>query len=305
MALVYVYLIILLGVSLAAVLVIWPSSPEELRATAFRLSAELRQLLLVIAGGILGSSLSGLRRLTVSRADPLQLRRSLWLYALDVMLAVPMSLIAYVALRGLILSPGTGIEHLNASGVLILSLCVGLYGPESLARLADEILLRENRDAPVRDRLERISSALGVSTLDNYRGHVCLALEDTLVGTLIRRSEDDRYLLVSGHSYQLKVWFAPTATESTASELVEISDGADVSMVKFTLNADSNIGKLDHRKASVTFGVTARSEEVNFTLTNVRPDDTGRVYVEVLQKNRLVEVIALEVAASAPLFGTS
>jgi hypothetical protein len=295
--LIYIYLIVILGVSLVSLLVVWPSTPNEFGTPGQRLSAEMRQLLLVAAGAILGSSLTGLRGLVGESVETGATRRSLWGYALDVLLAVPMSLSLYVAMRGLILSPAAGVEDLNASGVLVLFIFVGMYGPEWLFRVVGH--LRAARDARMEDGIARISTALGVATLDNYRGYVCVALRYSS-GTAIRASDDGRYVLTTPGTCSLTAWFAPVEQDDVQSQRIEISGGTDASKITFSLSADTDVGKIDRRNASLTFGVAQPSEQATFTLTDLPQEGSGRVFVEILQKNRLIEVVSMEMTIGKP-----
>lgn len=297
LVLVYLYLIVFIGVSVAALLVVWPSRPSEFGAAGQRLSAEMRQLLLVCAGAVLGTSMATMRTLTESVGSRAPMTRSLWTYALDVLLAIPLSLTLYVIMRGLILSPSAGVEHLNPSGVLVLSLLVGMQGPGWLLLTTERLAAKRNtvHDA----QLERISTALGVATLDNYHGYACVSIE-TESGEPVERS-DGQYVVTPDRTYRLKTWFEPSARDDVASQAIDLRGGMDVGGVQFTLSADTDVGRLDRRTDSVSFSVNEASADVIFVLKDLVPKTSGKVFVEVVQKNRLVEVVVVPVTVAGPI----
>jgi hypothetical protein len=289
--LLYVYLIVLMGVSAVAIIVVWPN--EGVGASWLgSMSFAVRQLLLVIAGGILGSSLHAIQGLTADLDNPSALKRRLWRFFLDVLIAIPLTLTFYFLLRGLVLTPEAPIANINPSGLFCLSFGLGMWAPNALLRMTLVTTFAARKD--VEQRLDRIGAALGVATVDNYRGFICLTIND-VEGTEINRSSEEDYHLLCGRQYSLTVWFQPDDPPEIVSAKIEVTGGTDVSNVEFSLSADSEPMKLNPRNNAVSFGVSGRSPDTMFKFTAPESDGRGEVWVQVLQKNRLLEVVSVTI----------
>jgi hypothetical protein len=278
---------VLMAVSAAAIIVVWPNEGVQLSWVG-HMSFAVRQLLLVGAGGILGSTLGAIQGLTANLDNPSGLKRRLWRFVLDVLIAIPLALTSYFLLRGFLLTPEAPIASINPSGLFCLSFGLGMWGPNALLRMS---IVKLTAKGEVEQRLDRIGAALGVATLDNYRGSVCLAIQD-IDGNEISRDSEETYQLTNGRPYSLKIWFQPDDPTDVVNAKIDVSGGADVSNVEFSLSADSDLVKLNPRNNTVSFGVSGRSPDAMFEFMAPASDGRGEIWVEVLQKNRLLRVLS-------------
>ena len=140
------YLMILLGVSGYALVVLWPSTSSSGGATgsatsvtifgwSFVISEEQRLLLLVIVAGAIGSMVFGLYAefLHIARAD-FESRWILW-YLARPFIGAFFALVFYLVLRAGLVGAQTPTADVNAFGFAAISALVGMFSEEALAKL--------------------------------------------------------------------------------------------------------------------------------------------------------------------------
>ena len=252
--------------------------------------------MLVAAGGALGSSLQAVSRL-MAQIGSYRLPTSWrWWLLLQVVTGIPLALMLYMMLRGGVLSTAAGAASLNPYGILGLSALVGLFAAPLLDRLNSIAATLFRNDTALERQIDRIGSALGVSTLDNYQGFVCLSLQDR-EGAAPSSGEEGVPILLVGRSYDLTVWFQKDKPQGYLSDEIRISGGADSAEVEFTLASDSDGASVRRRQESVRFGATESSPRVQFHLSVLDTVGKHEFWVEISQKNRLVHVISVEFEA--------
>ena len=289
--LLFLYLAVTLGLSFVVILAVWPKASVE--TWLGTLSAELRYLLLVVAGGALGSSVHDLTSFITTVSDGRIRKNWLWSYLFRVMIAIPIVLVFYVAIRGGILSPDATTDSLNPYGLLIASILVGMFTPSIFDRLlvVDRALL--GQESQLERQLEQIGATLGVVSLDNYDGFVCLFFRDE-GGRPVGLADDGKPVLQPGPPYRLVVWFQSNSRPDTGvSEEIRIQGGRDAREVEFRLVPDSDNFGFRPRQKSVSFPVVEPSPEAEFQFRAPTSDGAYELWVEVSQKNRFVHIVSV------------
>src|SRR6185503_5051798 len=171
------YLILIFILSLGLIIAVWPNPQGDPRWFS-TMSAEIRYLLLVVCGGALGGSLHAIRSLIWVLGHRQSLKGWVLWYALRALVGIPLALIFYMAVRGGLLSPGADSRLLNPYGMLAFSVGIGFSGMSILEKLTAVFSAPLKSDVMLETEIERIGAALGLATLDNYQGFVCLAFQD-------------------------------------------------------------------------------------------------------------------------------
>jgi hypothetical protein len=290
-----VYIIAILMLSVAALLTIWPTSniaPTWLSSV----SAELRYLLVVVSGSALGTIVRVILALADVKRPGKTDNQSVLLYFLGLLWAVPLSVLFYLVLRGVLLSPAAATSNLNPFGILLYGFLTGVFADTALKKLNAMSRALFSTDPHLEERIDRISEALGVTSLDNYRG--ALYAEITQEGPKIVISQEGRYALQSNSHYDLLAWFQPTTSprlsRATAQE-IRITGGTDASRVEFLVTPDSDADiTFVPRQQSLSFDPQKHSPRIEFQFSSPVMLATYRLWIRVTQKNRLVAVLTLE-----------
>ena len=308
-ALLAFYLLLVLVLSLGLIIAAWPYSqytPQWLGPV----SAELRYVILVACGGALGASLNAFRGLLEMIGNRTSVRGWLLWYALRVLVSIPLAMMAYGIIRGLLLSPTAENINLNPYGILIASVVTGMFSVQALEKMNSVVSSLFTPATEIEKQLDRIGTALGVATLDNYQGFVCVSLQD-LQGNVVSSSQAGRPLLNVKQSYDLIAWFQPKKPEKSegvlASEVL-IEEGTDAKNIEFKLLPDSASVRLEPRQETINvpakessprakfrFQAPAVAEASNIDISQApsqRVHDHD-IWVEVFQKNRLIHVMSV------------
>lgn len=285
----FLYLAVILVLSFVVILAVWPQA--SLETWLGTMSAELRYLLLVAAGGALGSSVHDLSTFITTVSGGRIRRNWLWSYLFRILITVPLVLVFYMAIRGGILSPEATTNILNPYGLLIASIFVGIFTPSIVDRLllVDRALL--GQESQLERQIEQIGATLGVVSLDNYDGFVCLLFRDE-GGKPVSSADDKKPVLRPGPPYRLVVWFQPNRLNSGVSEDVRIQGGRDAREVEFHLVPDSDNFGFRPRQKSVSFPVVEPSPEAEFQFRAPTTEGAYELWVEVSQKNRFILIVS-------------
>lgn len=286
-----VYLLVIVGLSLALIFSVWPNIPEN-ENWAGKMSIELRYLILVAAGGFLGSSLDVLYRFTDNVGNRRLLKKWLLWYFLRVLFGTPLAMIGYFIIRGTIVAPGADIKFLNPFGLSCISALIGMFATQSIEKLNVVAQALFNVETELEKRIDRIGTALGVSSLDNYQGFVCLSVEGEN-GEITYSSEGETLLLFAGRTYELAIWFQPQKPEHVLAEEIQITDGTDAKTVEFFLQPDSNNISVRKRQKSISFDVTKKSPNVKFQFEADKTHDEGELWIVVSQKLRFITLVSV------------
>lgn len=288
-----IYLLLMGLLSAVVLLAVWPASDGPMIPTQLgKLSTEVRYLLLVVSSGVLGSSFNALS----SYADSVGHRRLVksWLlwYVMRVFVAVPLSMILYMVIRGILISPGANIADVNPFGLAAVSVLVGVF-----ANSAANHLLRLSQTVPgqptkLEKDIDRIGAILGITSLNNYQGYVCITFRSEAGVSLPTPDGGGLPVLKAGEKYRMAVWFQPGEPQEGLKEKIYITGGVDATDVEFVMRADSEKVSMRPRQASVSFAVAERSREVRFEFT--APGNSGPFdfWVQVIQKNQLIELVS-------------
>ncbi len=282
------------AVAVAAVillLVLWPNVSDP-RSVAGSISAELRYLIIVMASGALGSSLQVSSQIIEDARAPARSTR--WSYAVNILLGVPVALIAYMAFRG-ILDTHTEVTRLNPYALAMFSTAFGFFAAPSLTNVIRTRMNDLFAEPAGSDRkIDRIEAALGTTLLDNYHGYVCTSIEP------VPNPEPRDPEQSSSPRYELAVWFMPARPSSGTFEEVDISGGADSLTVEFSLIPNSDAIVAHPRQGTVRFERFDESPRVRFQLTMPVSAPYAEAWVEVAQKNRLVTVCSVPLPYDTP-----
>jgi hypothetical protein len=248
--------------------------------------------MLVACSGALGSTLSSLTSL-INLIEKQRLSRD-WggQYLLRLVIAIPLAMAMYGVIRGGILTPGpNSISYLNPYGLLFASVMVGMLASPILEKLGAVTQALSGQESKLDTQFDRIGTALGVATLDNYNGFICLCFHDE-ENEVLEWGRDGISLLRAGRLYELAVWFQSSKPEREPAEEIRITGGIDTRTVEFHLIPDSNSVSVQPRQKAVSFGALDRSPQVEFQFR--APETAGPIelWVEVSQKNRLIHVIS-------------
>jgi hypothetical protein len=291
---VIVYIIAMLLLTVATTLTVWPAnttSPSWVQA----MSSELRFVLVIAAGGALGTTLRVILVVAEASGASSPLKIPLIHHFLTLLWAVPLSILAYLVLRGVILSPAAPVSDINPFGLLLCGFFVGIFADTVIHELnaISKALLRS--DPQLEERMGRIADALGVTTLDNYDGALCATILDSS-GKVVPADEDGHRFLQTNAKYDLKVWFAPTSADTDASaQEIHITGGVDTERISFLVTpaSDADIS-FAPKQRWFSFDPRKRSDEVVFRFAAPVTRAPCRLMMRVTQKNRLVAVLGTE-----------
>jgi DNA-binding NarL/FixJ family response regulator len=124
-------------------------------------------------------------------------------------------------------------------------------------------------------------------TLDNYSGYLCVREQHR------RRHHKNRRHSVAT---SLVVWMQPDPPQDAVvrSERILISDGRAAAEVSFDISLESDGTRFDYRSGSLVIHPGRASDELVFRVLG-DPGGSHAVWLQVFQKNRLVQVVNAEV----------
>ena len=301
------YLLAFAVVSVGTIVLVLPGASE--RSWLASVSDEGRYLLMVIAGGALGSVVNALKSLTWYVGNRrLVTSWGLW-YVSIVFVGSSLAMIFYMVIRAGLLAPAADVRVINPFGVVAVSMLVGMFSKGALDKINSvaDVLFRGEKT--LNEGIEQISAALGVSTLDNYQGFVCLSFEDE-AGTAVGFSEGKVPLLEAERFYDLVLWFQSQRPVTGAFEEINISDGLDVIKTQFSIAPSSDSFTLRPHTVTMTVDVKETSPKEKFKFKAPKTEDPYELWVEISQKNQLVHVASLtfvvrHASTNAPTSDTS
>lgn len=293
-AFIFFYLIVVVILSIVVLIAVWPAPDGPVIQTQLgRLSIELRYLLLVISSGALGGSLHALTSLVDYVGNRMLMRSWLLWYLYRVFVAVPLALIIYMAIRGMLFSPSANVSDINPFGLAALNCLAGMFSKNATDKLNEVFQTLFGQATKLEKDIDRIGTLLGITSLDNYQGYICMTFQDQQ-GLSI--SSDEPPVLRAGNDYQLVTWFQPSKPKNWLKDDIKIEGGVEAKNVEFFLTADSEKVSLIPRQASVSFAIKERSPEVNFKMSVPDNVESFEFWIEVTQKNQLVRVVSKTVS---------
>ncbi len=279
--------IVILGLAFYLTISAWPKTSTWLSV----LTTETRYLLLVVSGGALGSTLTSLTSFAQYIENQRIPRTLWWRYWIKVAIVVPLEMAMYMIIRGGLLSPeAASLDYLNPYGILFASVILGVFVTPIIERLSAIARTLSERESKSDHQIDRIATALGVATLDNYHGYICLSLRDEQ-GKDVSLTEENTLLISAGQSHELDAWFQPNKPDGITANEIRVAGGSDTRTVEFNLTPDSDSMSLQPRHETVSFGVVDHSPTVRFKFRAPETEDTGELWLNVTQKNRLVQVV--------------
>ena len=188
------FLVVLLLSSISMFVAVLPNT-NALGVNA--LTIELRQVYLVVAAGITGSSVRALYAVKWVALRGQRVKQWLMSYLLHVLASVPAVTLFYFFLRGFVLSSNANAEDLNSFSLILLSFVIGFNAGGFLDKLT-ELAQRSFVGGPdMISTLDKISATLGIATLDNYSGFVCLSVFDAKGGEITANAPGEWELSLS------------------------------------------------------------------------------------------------------------
>jgi hypothetical protein len=154
------------------------------------------------------------------------------------------------------------------------------------------------KGAAVLSSLEEIKSMLkhfpfaGVEVLSNFEGFALIEIADSQ-GNLIPLSKEKSYVLSEGQTYQLLVTLQSNEPPEGIFDCIRLTDGQDVPSVDFAVLLDCD--SLRFEPDELEFTVTAQETKATTKTAHlVAKQGVHTLFVMILQKNTLVQVISLE-----------
>jgi hypothetical protein len=141
---------------------------------------------------------------------------------------------------------------------------------------------------------KQIESALVGPTLDNYRGFICATVNDQK-GQKLTLAEDGMYRATTKKPREIVIWLQPGQPEQDAGEAVDIRDGQLVDPVTFEVNLDSDFLTLTSSRKEIKAPLDKPSEHAIFPLTISAKSPLLEVWVQLFQKNRLIQVLPIKI----------
>jgi hypothetical protein len=279
---------------LSLLLLLWPTGQIEDLSWIGAISLELRNVLLAASAAALGASVETLFALARTIKHRKFAKSGQVMFLLRVLVAVPMAIVFYFVIRGGLLTPEANVAVINQYSITAISFLVGMYSEPMLNKLnqiAQTLFVQESQESQVESQLDRIGAALGVTTLDNYQGFVCLFLRDNQ-GEVVNTADDGTPVLRPERPYELVVWFQPNKPEVGTAEEIRITEGIDSRDVDFYVVPDGDSITFRPQRELVSFETAKPSPRVTFQFRSPASADPYELWVEVSQKNRFIRDIS-------------
>ncbi len=275
------FFILISILSIGLIVAVWPKA-EGTPSWLGTVSSETKYLLLVICGGAVGSLLNAFRSIMQLIGDRAPLKGWLLWYALRVLVGIPVALVSYLVIRGGLLSPQA------------VSIIIGTSATQVLDRLDATFTTLFKPEASLEKDISRIGEALGVATLGNYSGFLCLSFQDALEKAAAL-SKDGRPVLPPKAACGLTVWFQPDKPQEVLADEIQIAGGTDVKSVIFQLVPDSDSIRLRPPQESLSFAVKEASRRVTFQFQTPESFGPYEIWLTIFQKGRLIHVMQVTV----------
>jgi hypothetical protein len=290
--LVFIYLVGIVVLAVITLVAAWPGPSGPLVQTRLgTVSTELRYFLVVACSSALGASIHAIQSFVDYVGNRMLVKSWLLFYVVRVFVAVPLALIAYVAVRASLLSTSAPVTDLNAYGIAALSGLVGMFSKPAVDKLNDVFATLFGRQTQVEKEIARIGTTLGITTLNNYQGYVCHSLQSK-EGEVAPIASDGTPKLRPGEKYQLIVWFQPYPSKDSSSDEIKVEGGTDARTVEFLLSADSEKVDVRPRQIPIIVSLKDRSPDVKFDFDAPKDFGTFEVWIEITQKNRFIDIVS-------------
>lgn len=290
---------LLFGVMIMAlfmILALWPNIDPANSLKFNKISQEFRILIFVICGGAFGSSVQGISNLFFGVLGKVK-KEAISVYILRVFLGIPPALVVYFIIRTVILTPQASLGSLNATGILSISMTVGIFSFQLFERLSIIVRAIDGKQTELENKIERISSTLGIELLDNYKGYLFYWVENEekqAPGGLEKRT----YFLEPHKKYTLIVCFSPEPFGLPGfhnKEDIEITGGNQKDFVRFSVTAHFDFMTMGTREKFVEFSVSQQSDKLYFDFELIEQDTKPDIWIEIFQKNRLISVVVPDI----------
>lgn len=138
----------------------------------------------------------------------------------------------------------------------------------------------------------QIKNLLTGPVLDNYQGFVCALItgDDSHEVGLNDRGTP---VVEADTPYRIVVWLHPDRGSSKFAEQIDIHNGQDSDVVNFEIALDCDTVKFSPRHQPVDAAPEEESRRISFDFTAPKSAGTHNIWVQVLQKNRLIQVVQL------------
>lgn len=273
------------------ILILWPQIISESQSWFSQFSLELRLLVLVSAGGVLGGALNA-SSLFIESIKYNRLLRSVFFSALiKVFFALISTLIFYILIReGLLTSTANGTD-INPLGILVLSILIGIFSSRAVEKLRDISSALFGDKLELEKHLNRVEDSLGISLLDNYKGFLCYSVESESKGIVSNKSNE--FQVNKNEKNLLVLWFQPSESDFDNCEEINIVSGIDVNTVTFHLLLHGENIKIQQKQELLSFDVFGYSSKLKFPFQISEDADSlqREIWVEIIQKNRLIQML--------------
>lgn len=250
------------------------------------ITGESRLLLIICAGGMLGSTIrySGILLAGFNlkkRSTPVN--EFIW----RMLTGIPLTLMGYFLVRGVLLNSNIPSTVFNIYGLLVCSIVVGFFSFESLKKLTAGLQYLLERDDAIQNRIEKISNALGVDVLDNYHGYFHYSVEPVYNDQPYNDPELFRFRLVCYFNpYPLNV-----PEDRRRMTEIEINGGNEADFATFTIIPRVNGLKVVPSEVVVAAYTREPSRPIEFNI-DLRSPELPDMWIEVSQKGRLIVVVS-------------
>lgn len=210
----------------------------------------------------------------------------------------------YVLLRAGVFAPSATADSINPLGIAALSFGIGLATPTILQRIYGLVVGIYGNDSDVIRVVEhlddRLDQLLGAPTLDNFEGSVEVYFEGA-----DRVKSAEGFVVLGGAAFDLSISIVSEISndkgqrkvdweEQAISEPVRIRDGAASELVVFDVAVDSeHLDRGPQRQTTGEFRNDQRSPTLFFRLKVPEMSGESEAFVEVYQKNRLIQVVRI------------
>lgn len=292
------WLVLFSVVWLTVIIEVWPEDQMARAASllASLLTDEARYLLMVAAGAATGTTIV---RLAAFLDPDRRVQPSPWRSLLHELIAAVVGSVFYMIFRGALLRPERNvIACLNPYGVLAASIAVGLFAVPLFARFGTITRALSGQESELNDQLGRVATALGVATLTNYNGYLCVSTRDPATGSPVKARENILGLKPRA-VYDLVVWFQSHRPEEDLSAAIRVTGGNDAKIVEFDVTPDSEAVTVRPRQETISFPHNADSPLGTFSFQSPESSGAFEIWIEVIQKNRLIHVMATKFEVKA------
>src|SRR5262245_40274226 len=168
--------------------------------------------------------------------------------------------------------------------------------PKSYETALPAVLSNENNSTEGLQRmLSQLLEVLAGPRMDNYRGHLCVALKDCETGQHIHWEDQIPLRASAERQYQLQVWFSPERPKDAYADWVEVRDGQDSQMINFLVAIDSDTLEFRKQQDQVQLNPDELSPVIEFPCQLSGGRAKHSLWIQLFQKNRLIQVLPLQI----------